>query len=154
MGTTVRQLMSRQVEVVEPDTTCLAVWEYLTRSGSGLVAVVDDLGRVHGVVSQSDIALAWLAHSKDLLRMTVLSILTGRLRPRVSVDTSVSRAARIMLDSQRDALPVLDTDGALIGVVTHRDILGVVAREADPTRETEDDTDPAPVSNGSPHPAR
>ncbi|WP_123813674.1 CBS domain-containing protein [Myceligenerans xiligouense] len=137
MKPSARQMMSPQVEVVEPRTTCLAVWEYLSRSGADLVAVVDDIGRVHGVVSRSDIALAWLAHSKDLLQLTVLEILAGRLRPRVTADTTIHRAARIMLESQRDALPVLDTDGTLMGVLTHRDILAAVARAA------EDDTDHA-----------
>lgn len=150
MGASVRELMSPQVRVVEPDITCLAVWEYLERAPAGPVAVVDHIGRVHGVVARSDIALEWLARPRDLLQVTVAELLTGTLRPRVTAETSVHRAAEIMLESRRDALPVLDDDGSLVGVLTHRDILAAVAHgdRTLPATPPENHSSPGPVATG------
>jgi CBS domain-containing protein len=50
------------------------------------------------------------------------------------IDATASDAARLMADADVGAVPVVEADGRLAGLVTDRDlVLRVVAREADPS---------------------
>ncbi|RIQ18235.1 CBS domain-containing protein [Jiangella rhizosphaerae] len=127
MSVTVAEVMSRRVEVLDPSAACLTAWEFMRRTGSGHVAVVSHTGRVHGVVSLEDVAIAWCERGDPPFRETLGELLLGRLRPRVRDDAPVGLAARILLDSGFTALPVLDANRSLVGIVSERDVLAAVA---------------------------
>lgn len=50
-------------------------------------------------------------------------------------DTTLFEAARMMVANETGSLAVLD-DGELVGIVTERDILGIIADEGDPETAT------------------
>jgi CBS-domain-containing membrane protein len=127
MSVTVAEVMSRQVRVLDPSTTCLTAWEFMSRTGTEHVAVVSHSGRVHGVVSRPDVAVAWCERGDPPFRETLGELLLGRLRPRVREDAPVGLAARIMLDSGFRALPVLDAGRSLVGIISDQDVLAAVA---------------------------
>jgi CBS domain-containing membrane protein len=82
--------------------------------------VVDDRGRLVGIVSDRDIV-----RRTDKKRVAdVMSRDVVTTRP----DTPAHLAASMMLDFRIGSLPVVDDDGALIGVVTITDYLGLARR--------------------------
>jgi CBS domain-containing membrane protein len=82
--------------------------------------VVDDRGRLVGIVSDRDITRR--ADKKRIADVMSRELVTTR------PDTPAHLAASMMLDFRIGSLPVVDDDGALIGVVTITDYLAVARR--------------------------
>ena len=99
--------------------------------------VVDDDGRVIGVISEADIVLEALPSDsrarEEPTRMSVGPYLTRAgdvMNPHpvtVRSDTGLGEAAEILTSTTIKSLPVVD-DGVLVGVVSRRDIVAVLAR--------------------------
>jgi CBS domain-containing protein len=98
--------------------------------------VVDDVGRVIGVVSEGDLLRDRVpddptAHMRPVAahhdRPKVVSEVMTRTVVTAWLDEDVSDAARTMLDRDVRSLPVLD-GGRLVGIVSRRDLLRAVVR--------------------------
>jgi CBS domain-containing protein len=48
-------------------------------------------------------------------------------QPQVTADDDMARVAHTMLSARTDAVPVVDDDGRLLGLVTARHCIGLVA---------------------------
>lgn len=97
---------------------------------SGLPVTVD--GVVVGVISQTDLLNA---RSSELIganwdRVKVRHLMT---RPAVTVHlaTTITRAARLILDEHIHRVVVVDEEGAPVGVLTASDLLLVLLPEQD-----------------------
>jgi CBS domain-containing protein len=82
--------------------------------------VVDDRGRLVGIVSDRDITRR--ADKKRISDVMSRELVTTR------PDTPAHLAASMMMDLRIGSLPVVDDDGALVGVVTITDYLGLARR--------------------------
>ena len=90
---------------------------------SGLVhhlPVVDDRGHLVGIVSDRDIVRR--ADKKRIADVMSRDVVTTR------PDAPAHLAASMMLDFRIGSLPVVNDDGALVGVVTITDYLAVARR--------------------------
>ena len=106
--------------------------------------VVDDAGKVIGVVSETDLLAveaadpdpgphpaprSWRPHRKHLTtgQATAGDLMT---HPAVTVgpDELVKSAARLMYSLKLQRLPVVDRDGQLAGIVSRSDVLSVFGR--------------------------
>jgi len=84
--------------------------------------VVDSKGRLCGVASLRDLLLSdGQTPVSELMHSSVVS---------VEADTDQEDAARLLEEYDFAALPVLDSDGRMVGIITHDDILDVVEEEA------------------------
>ena len=126
----VRDVMTREVKTVRRNDR-ISLAEELMRAGRFRhVVVLDDQGRVSGVVSHRDIvygALAWTlgqgraAHDKALESFPVKDVMaTGVLT--VDSETPLGEAATSMRTHQIGCLPVVDAD-ELVGILTEADFL-------------------------------
>jgi acetoin utilization protein AcuB len=68
------------------------------------------------------------AGSKPRWRTTRVSDLMSAHTPVLSVDASVSHAARLLARSLSDAIPVVSKDGELVGIVTRRALVSLLGR--------------------------
>lgn len=144
MRTVVRDVMSQPAEVVALTASFKQVAELLHRRRISGVPVVDEQGRVAGVVSEADLLLKeeWAgrdAHARLLERrasrvarakaaaMSAEQLMTA---PAVTVgpDASVAEAARIMHQRGVKRLVVVDAERRPVGVVTRSDLLRVFLR--------------------------
>ena len=66
----------------------------------------------------TDIAMEWPPGPLRAHHLPVHELLTCRPRPRVRPEDDVAKIAAIMLGAREDALPVVDADGRLLGLVT------------------------------------
>jgi CBS domain-containing protein len=132
--TRVGNLMSVDPIVVEAEAPITDA-ELLLKSYriSGLPVVQD--GSLIGVLSQTDLLNA---RSSELIganwdRVRVRHLMT---RPAVTVhlNTSVERAARLMLEKHIHRLVVVDEEDQPIGVITSTDLLRTLLPDEDPAR--------------------
>jgi CBS domain-containing protein len=145
MNSLVKDVMTTQVVWVEHDTPFAAIAAALRQFRVSAFPVLDDAGRVIGVVSESDL-LAKMALEGGEGRMP--GMITGILRQHemekaravtaedlmtspaasVSPDDTVEHAARLMYLRRVKRLPVVDAAGHLAGIVSRADVLAVYGR--------------------------
>jgi CBS domain-containing protein len=143
----IKELMTTDVATVTPETTLKEVATILAGRGISGLPVVDEDGRVLGVVSEADVLVkerglveeggrfAWFLEprrpevaAKALARtageaMTSPAVTVGPERP-------VSAAARIMIERGVNRLPVV-RDERLVGIVTRADLVRAFTRPDD-----------------------
>jgi CBS domain-containing protein len=109
--------MSRPVVRIRPDTTVREAITLLTEKGFAAVPVVDELGQVIGIFSESDAIRATMtaadgAHHRDDPVSTVMANPVEVVTP----GTDIADVAERMLAGRLRCLPVVE-EGLLIGVV-------------------------------------
>jgi len=142
MATTVQDVMTSRVVSVPESAGYKDIVTLLRRNRVSAVPVVDQAGRVTGVVSEADllikqtapalpagaVRMAWrLRERSKASAVTAAELMTS---PAVTVtpDADVARAARLMRDRRVKRLPVVDADGRLAGIVSRMDVLSVYER--------------------------
>ena len=118
--------MSRPVLTIDVSETLWDAWQLLFVSGLRHLVVLDD-GHCIGVISDRGILSDLPVTAEHMAVRTINDIL-----PRVPVATirtsdSAGEAARVMLRVASDALPVLDPDDKLVGIITGSDLARLVA---------------------------
>jgi CBS domain-containing protein len=124
----VADLMSRPVLTVEVGESLWDAWQLLFVSGLRHLVVIDANGASLGVLSDRSILAEVPATADHLSRRLVGDVLA--MVPLVSVlpDAEPLTAARIMVDNTVEAVPVLDREGRLLGIVTEADIVRWLVR--------------------------
>ena len=152
MNATVKDVMTADVVAVRPGTTFKELAAALRQYRVSGFPVVDDAGRVTGVVSEADMlakeALAepglvtGLMHHSDVRKAEGLT--AGDLMTRqvvtVSPDDPVEQAARMMHFLRVRQLPVVNSGGELVGIVSRSDVLSVFDRPDEDIRKDIVDT--------------
>lgn len=120
---TVSDLMTTAIVTVRPDETVREAHADMQRGCFHHLPVLDERGRLIGMVSDRDILRA-LNHPKQT---TIAEIMTHSPIT-IEADKSAHLAARIMLDRTIGSLPVVNEEGLMIGLVTQTDFLDVARR--------------------------
>jgi CBS domain-containing protein len=116
----VRDVMTRQVTTVPPTMPVQEVAALLGERGLAGVPVVDESGKVLGVVSELDLMSRGGATAGDVMTRQVTS---------VTEDTDVDEVSRLFVNQRLRRVPVL-ADGRLVGIVSRSDVLRGVLRAA------------------------
>jgi CBS domain-containing protein len=117
-GVPVTQLMTPDVITVTPDTTVTDAVEILLEESMGSLVVVDD-DQVVGVVTSTDLLEAVGGDTQG--EETVRGYMTDQVITAGSTD-SVQVAAANMITNDIQHLPVADTDGGVVGMVSTTDV--------------------------------
>ncbi|GAA3784783.1 CBS domain-containing protein [Streptomyces chiangmaiensis] len=126
LARTVAAVMRTAVPTIAVDETVLVAWELLERSGSRHLPVVHKDGRCAGLLDRADVAVACAAPATSLTGLRVANLLPGRRSALVHAEETVHHAADLMSYTEVDALPVLQEDGQLAGVLTAADIVAAL----------------------------
>jgi CBS domain-containing protein len=127
---TASQVMIRRPPVAHQDTSLWGGWGRLRGPENRHLVVVDRRLHPIGVLEARDLALRWPPGPSDAHRVPLRQILDGRIWPRARAGDDVATVARAMLTARTDAVPVVDDDGRLIGLVTARHCVDLVACRA------------------------
>ena len=150
MNSLVRDMMTTEVVTVEPSTPFKEIVARLAGRRASAVPVVDEDGRVLGVVSEADlllreeypdpaqdVPLVW-TRRRRIEREKASGMCARELMsaPPVTVPptATVAEAARRLHAAGVKRLPVVDEDGRLLGIVSRADLLKVFARPDDAIR--------------------
>lgn len=147
-GSSVSELMYRHVPAVRPDANLEEIIQVLERGRYRRAVVVDDAGRVAGIITDGDLLRRsrWGQHPGLLAR--VRSLITGQpareklpeteetaadlmSSPVVTIreDTPLVEALVLMLEHQCKRLPVVDENRRLVGLLGRASLLRGLLRE-------------------------
>ncbi len=132
---TVERVMSRTLVAVTPDESPLLAWEIMRRAGVHHLPVVEEGGRLRGVLTREDLTAHWSGGPFEQSHVRVHSLVVDRRCPHTTLDTRLADAAAAMIGAGVDAIPVLGKAGRLVGMVTVTDVLRAVAGEVPERRE-------------------
>jgi acetoin utilization protein AcuB len=135
----VKAWMATDPVTIRPDTEVRAARALMRDNGVRHLPVVED-GRLVGIVSDRDLRiddrslrrLATLERMGEVLGegLPAEAVMTESVHT-VGPDASVGDAARTMLSRRVSAVPVVDDDGTLLGIITTTDCL-LAALDDDP----------------------
>jgi CBS domain-containing protein len=141
----VSEVMRREVATVHPDSAITQVVELLLDKDFTAVPVVDEQGKVVGMVSDNDLLtrggmnltislkratdLDYVRELHDSLEdpnRKVSEVMTREVVT-ISPDAILGRAARLMVEKHLKRLPVIDPEGKLVGILGRLDVLNTIA---------------------------
>lgn len=117
----VEQLMSRGTVTCRPQDDLAAVVDKMVARDCGVIPVVDDDGRVVGIVTDRDALLALHRERCLLGRLQVADAMTPDAHC-CAMDEPIERAEEIMRERRIRRLPVVDGAGRLAGMLTLADM--------------------------------
>lgn len=115
---TAAEVMSRFPATVHMNSSLFSAWGKLHGGQNRHLVVIDDGLRPLGVLDERDIALEWPPGPLGAHHLPVDKLLRFRSRPQVVGAADIATVAECMLGSCTDAVPVVDDDGRLLGLVT------------------------------------
>jgi acetoin utilization protein AcuB len=131
----VKDWMTRDVVTIIPDTTLPDAHRLMDEKGIRRLPVLKD-GRLVGIVTRGDVRGAepssatslsiWELHYL-LAKLTITEVMT-RNPITISQDATIGEAAQVMLDSRISGLPVVDSGGKVVGIITESDIFRMVVQ--------------------------
>lgn len=109
-----------EVVTIRSDATINDLLDLLNERGIGAVIVSDAEGEVTGIVSERDI----VRQVRDVVTRqdTVARIMTTKVVT-CSPEQEIEELAHVMTENRFRHLPVLDEDGALVGIVSIGDVV-------------------------------
>ena len=107
---------------VTPETPVVEIARIMAARRIGAVLIVTSTGQVAGILSERDIVKA-VADRRNGIRCLAAEELMTREVIMIGPDTPVEAALEIMDQGYFRHLPVCDTDGALLGMVSIRDLV-------------------------------
>ncbi len=90
----------------------------------GAVMIVDDNGRLAGIITDGDLRRAIGTEGPNLLALTTAQIMTPNCK-RVRPDTLAAEAMAIFHKHRIDELPVVDADDRPVGLIDVQDIVAI-----------------------------
>ena len=150
---TVKNIMTRDLITVSPDTEIVHAAKLLLEKGINGIPVVDRKGELVGIICQSDliaqqkrlpipsiftlldgfIPLASMKHFEKAVQKIAATTVADAMTPNpvtVQTDTGIEELASLMVDKSFHTLPVVD-EGKLVGVVGKEDVLRTFTSESE-----------------------
>ncbi len=135
-GRKIGETMSREVASVSPNTSLRVASRKMIREGFRRLPIVERK-KLIGILTVKDIVRFFgtgevYKHLKSGAMRPVLDTLVNRIGTRglvtVAPDLDVEEAARLMTRTGVGALPVLDEEKRMVGIITERDLLKMIRK--------------------------
>lgn len=130
----VKEIMAKEMKSVSPDTVLPEAHQVMIRNNIRRLPVVDG-DKLMGIVTLSDIQQASPSDATSLsvwelnyllAKLTIKKIMTSPVMT-IGEDDPVNEAANMMLTNKFGGIPVVNSAGRLVGMVTESDIFRLVA---------------------------
>jgi CBS domain-containing protein len=142
----VRELMTQHPVVTQPRTRTKVALKLLDQHLITSMAVVDGENRIVGVVSEADLvrestplpdgrAHMILSHGEPPLGPQTVGDVMNRHPVVVHAETDVAEAVDLMTSTAVKSLPVVDDRRRVIGMLSRRDVVHLLARDDDRVEE-------------------
>jgi CBS domain-containing protein len=130
----IKEIMTSEVISVSPNDNMTVVDEIFKKNNIHHVPVIDDDGKVVGLVSSTDYnkilnTFTFFANKKSeeynhaVLRSLLVEDVMTKHVATLQYDATVTVAAGIFSENLFHAIPVVDEEGMLVGIVTTFDLL-------------------------------
>ena len=122
----VSDIMSRPVITTPYDSSAETAAQLMWDFDCGIIPVVDDQGRITGVITDRDICMAAYTQGKPLAAIPVASAMSKAVAA-CGIDELVEHVELLMRANKVRRIPVVDADNRPIGIVAMNDIARVAA---------------------------
>lgn len=122
---TVSEIMTDAAITDAPDDTIAQASTKMWQQQTGSLLIMDG-DRLAGIVTERDV-LRTVAEGKDPATCSLREIMSTDVVT-ISPDTGIKDAANIMFEKWFRHLPVVTGDGKVVGIISLRDLLTLVAR--------------------------
>ncbi len=130
----VRDWMTTDVITITPDMTLPEAHQLMTNEEIRRLPVVDKAGHLVGIVSIGDVRSAEPSPATSLsiweLNYLLSTLTIGKIMTAspytITPDATLAEAARMMLEHRVSALPVVDEEHRVTGIITESDIFAMV----------------------------
>ncbi len=119
----VSQVMSRPALTIETDESLWDAWQLLFVSGLRHLVVLDEGGQALGILSDRNILAEVPATAEHLGARLVRDVMARVPLVYVRPTDDPVTAARTMAAGAVDAVPVMEADGRVVGLMTESDIV-------------------------------
>ena len=126
MGLQVKEIMDKNPIVVSEDYNLFGIREIIILRQPDCILVTNDEKKITGILTN-----AYLAAIDDIDSNDKVSSIMIRNFLRVNSNMSVREAAALLSSSELEALPVVDNNDELVGVVTYKDIVKDLVEDHD-----------------------
>jgi len=117
----VSEVMTKAVGQCHPATTLSAAAELMWKQSRGFLPVIGDGGNVIGVITDQDISIALSTRRQRPSELLVKDAMAAKLFT-CTADDSIRCVLTTMRIEGLRHLPVIDREGALVGVISLDDI--------------------------------
>ena len=131
----VKNWMTRDVVTISPDASLPEAHRLMTRNNIRRLPVIKD-GKLVGIVTRGDVRGAEPSQASSLT-IWEINYLLAKLKIKeimssnpltVAEVITLGEVAKIMLDNKVSGLPVLDSSGQVIGIITESDIFRMIVQ--------------------------
>jgi CBS domain-containing protein len=122
----IKEIMSHPVVTAPAGSTADVVARLMWEFDCGIVPIVNDDGRLAGVITDRDVCMAAYTQGQPLSAIAVTSAMAKEVVACHSGD-AVESAERLMRDHQIHRVPVLDQEERPVGIVSMNDIARLAA---------------------------
>ena len=122
------QIMQRQVITVAIDDDLTRAWQILVENEIHQAPVLDRSGHLVGIVSERNLLTALNVDGgtvRDVIDLPLSEVMSTPVVAASPV-TDIRRIAQVMLDHDVEGVPIVNEAGALVGFISHRDILRTI----------------------------
>lgn len=117
----VRDIMVETPKFCRPDTNLAAVAEIMSVANCGLLPVVDEEGKVVGIITDRDICMTLAARNQRPSDVRAREAMSSRVYA-CALDDDLKTALELMEKGRVRRLPVIGRDGSLVGMVSLGDV--------------------------------
>ena len=124
----VRDLMTQDVKTCRSHDSLDVAASLMWSSDCGCVAVVDEAGRVVGMLTDRDICMAALTQAAPLSQLRAESAMAREVHWCEPEDTLLTALDKMRINQVR-RLPVVANDGSLVGIISLNDLIRETTRK-------------------------
>ncbi|HXG52446.1 MAG TPA: CBS domain-containing protein [candidate division Zixibacteria bacterium] len=122
-----RDFCRKPVLKISPESTVLEACAILKRANVGCLIVERD-GKLHGILTDRDIALKVAGERRDPAATTVAEVMTPD-PVRISVERDPRHLTTLMRAYHVRRIPIVDGFDTILGIATLDDVLGILGGE-------------------------
>jgi CBS domain-containing protein len=121
VGPRVRDVMCAAIHTCRGDDPLAAAARIMWERDCGFVPVIDEVGRLQGVVTDRDACMASYTQGRSLLTIPVSSAMATRVVT-IQAGDDLARAHELLRTHRIRRLPVVDDDQHVVGVLSIKDL--------------------------------
>ncbi|MCI0337757.1 MAG: CBS domain-containing protein [Acidobacteria bacterium] len=118
----VQDVMTSNVNSCRPETNLAVVAAMMWDEDCGVMPVVNDVGKVVGMITDRDIAIAVATKGRLASEIPVSEVITDRVHS-CTVGEDIKSALKTMRHEKVRRLPVVNDDGLLQGILCTNDLV-------------------------------
>jgi CBS domain-containing protein len=125
----VSELMTRNAVTCRAEEPLYRAAQIMWDNDCGCVPVVDDSGKIEGMITDRDVCMAALMTGKSLSEIRISTAMSRAIYA-CSPNDDVEKAAELMRVRQVRRVPVIDPEGQVVGVVSLGDLARALSTTA------------------------